>query len=185
MFYFLGYIIYMILSSVGITFGYHRYFSHREFKVSNLTEVIMLCCGVICGGRDPLSWVGVHRMHHAFSDTNQDPHPSGWRALLSVWRVNNIPRRFIRDMYCNSNVMWFHKYHKIVWLGSAVLCIGIIELWITVQLLSWLGFGLLNYFGHKEGKPVNVRLLNLIAPFEGNHADHHQGKPTALGTIGL
>ena len=62
----------MILATVGISFGYHRYFSHREFFATRWQEIIMLYCGLLCGARSSLTWVGVHRMHHEHADTPKD-----------------------------------------------------------------------------------------------------------------
>lgn len=183
MIYIFSYILYYILVSIGITFGYHRYFSHKEFNATKFQEIGFLLCGVLCGGRDPISWVGVHRMHHQYSDTDDDPQPSGWKALFSVWKIKTVPRRFVKDLYANPRVVWFHKYHKYVWLLSAILFLPIIEVWLIIQFLSWLGFGTLNCFGHWNNKPTNNLWLNVIAPFEGNHADHHKTKPTSLDTI--
>jgi hypothetical protein len=41
-------------------------------------------------------------------------------------------------------------------------------------ILSYLGFGVLNLFGHDLKGPVNNFWINLIAPLEGNHKDHHE-----------
>ena len=177
----ISYFIYYVLVTIGITYGYHRYFSHKEFNANKLSEIIMLICGLLCGGRSPLSWAGIHRMHHAYSDTEKDPHGTGWKALFSIWKVKHIPRKFVNDLYKNPRVMWFHKYHKIIWIISGILFLPIIEVWLLIQFFSWAGFGILNYFGHVNGKPVNRPWINFIAPFEGNHADHHAKKPASLG----
>jgi hypothetical protein len=39
--------------------------------------------------------------------------------------------------------------------------------------LSYVGFGVLNLFGHDANGPTNNKFINLIAPFEGNHREHH------------
>lgn len=166
-----GYIIYMVLVYIGITLGYHRYFSHKEFVTSDWQQIVMLSCGAICGGRDPFGWVGIHRMHHAYSDTSKDPQPTGWRAFFSIWPEVTIPRKFVKDLYRNRILLWFHKHHKWIWIGS-IFVIGW-ENWLWVQFFSWLGFGMINYFGHKNGQPVNAWGLNIIAPGEGSHKDHH------------
>ena len=36
-------------------------------------------------------------------------------------------------------------------------------------LLGYAGIGILNYFGHQDGKPMNRWFINILAPFEGNH----------------
>lgn len=177
----LSYLLYYALATIGITFGYHRYVSHKNFKVNSVGEVFILSCGLLCGGRSPLSWAGIHRMHHLYSDTEKDPHGTGLNALLSIWKVKDIPRKFVKDLYKNPRVVWFHKYHKVLWLSSAIVCLPIIEYWVLIQLYSWAGFGILNYFGHVDRKPVNRAWINIIAPFEGNHADHHAIKPASLG----
>lgn len=170
-----GYISYLIIVSLGISFGYHRYFSHNQFKISKVGEIIFLSCGIICGGRSPLSWVGVHRMHHAYSDTDKDPQNVGTVSLLfSLWRVKSIPKKFIADLLKNPRVMFFHKYRLYLWVGSFLVFIPIIHIWIIIQIFSYFGFGMINYFGHREGKPTNCWWLNFIAPFEGNHKSHHQ-----------
>ena len=104
-----AYLTYYILATVGITFGFHRYFALRDFKVHSTIEVVMLYCGVLCGGQSALSWSGVHRMHHAYADTKKDPHSpkynKWWQILFSTWRVDNIPRKFVKDLFKNPRVM--------------------------------------------------------------------------------
>ena len=120
-----AYLTYYILATVGITFGFHRYFAHRDFKVHPTIEVVMLYCGVLCGGQSALSWSGVHRMHHAYADTKKDPHSpkynKWWQVLFSTWRVNNIPRKFVKDLFKNPRVMFFHKYRYYILAISYVL----------------------------------------------------------------
>ena len=90
-----------------------------------MIEVVMLYCGVLCGGQSALSWSGVHRMHHAYADTKKDPHSpkynKWWQILFSTWRVNNIPRKFVKDLFKNPRVMFFHKYRYYILVISYVL----------------------------------------------------------------
>ena len=55
----------------------------------------MLYLGSLCGCQSPISWSGVHRMHHAYADTSKDPHSPNFKKwyqiLFSSWRVKNIP----------------------------------------------------------------------------------------------
>lgn len=173
----------MILALIGITRGYHRYFSHKEFETNSLTEIFMLYCGLLCGVRSPLTWAGVHRMHHAYSDTEQDPHSpkhiGKWRVFFSMYRVQKIPRKFIKDLLKNPRVMFFHKHGKTVWWVHVVITYFIFgSIAIAVNLLiifySYIGYGVLNTFGHDLKGPVNRLWINLIAPFEGQHRNHHE-----------
>ena len=178
----MSYIIYMAIALYGITRGYHRYFSHREFTTSTVQETLMLYCGLLCGVRSPLTWAGVHRMHHAYSDTTLDPHSpilmSKWRVFFSVYKVPTIPRKFIKDLLRNPRVMFFHKHGKIIWLSHfaiTYLVFGTIGIWVNLMIIffSYIGYGVLNTFGHDSQGPVNRFWISLIAPFEGNHQDHH------------
>lgn len=177
-----GYIIYWILALIGITYGYHRYFSHKQFKTLPIVEVVLLYIGLLCGGRSALTWAGVHRMHHAYADTDKDPHSSNnypWYVILfSLWRVDTIPRKFLKDLLKNPRVMFFHHYGKYILVAHWVTCFltfgwnGVIINSMLIGL-SYLGFGILNLFGHNLHGPINNIWINLIAPLEGNHKDHH------------
>lgn len=180
----ISYIVYWILAAVGITLGYHRYFSHGIFKTNpyhSFIEVILLYCGLLCGGQSPLSWSGVHRMHHAYVDTELDPHSpkykKWWQILFSTGKIKNIPRKFIRDLYNNPRIVFFHKYGKIILIYTYLFAVWInpIILYYLIMtfILSYLFYGMLNLLAHDDNGAVNKWWINLFAPFEGNHYDHH------------
>ena len=178
----LSYILYMALALTGITRGYHRYFSHAQFKTTYVMEIIMLYCGLLCGVRSPLTWAGVHRMHHAYSDTPKDPHSpkhvGKWRVFFSMYRIKTIPRKFIKDLLKNPRVMFFHKHGKTIWLTHFIITFfifGSVAIWVNFLIVafSYIGYGVLNTFGHDLEGPVNRLWINLIAPFEGAHENHH------------
>ena len=177
-----GYMIYWLMAAIGITYGYHRYFAHGDYKTSPLAEIVLLYFGLLCGGRSALTWAGVHRIHHAHADTDKDPHsPKNhpWYVILfSLWKVKQIPRKYIIDLIRNPRVMFFHKYGKLIftahWITTTLL-FGVNAVIINLMLfiLSYVGFGILNFYGHDAKGPANNFLINLVAPFEGNHRDHH------------
>ncbi len=183
-----GYILYWILAAIGITWGYHRYFAHGGKQQHPVLEIIYLYFGLLCGGRSLLTWAGVHRMHHAYADTENDPHsPKNhpWYVVLfSLWKVKSIPRKFLIDLIRNPRIMFFHKYGKYIFASHWVitfLIFGVNALIINSMIwtLSYIGFGVLNFYGHDAQGPANNLLINLIAPFEGNHKDHHNYNPKA------
>lgn len=175
---FYSYITYYVIATIGITFGYHRCFAHRDISVSPVFEVVMLYCGVLCGGQSALSWCGVHRMHHAYADTKKDPHcpkyNKWWQILFSTWRVKNIPRRFVKDLYQNPRVMFFHNYRYETLAVTYLLFYPYMLYLIATFVLSYVFYGMLNLFGHNDNGPINRWWINLFAPFEGNHNDHHR-----------
>ena len=182
-----GYLFYYAAALIDISIGYHRYFTHRSFSTNSINEVIFLVAGLLCGGRSALTWAAVHRMHHAKSDTEHDPHSpkykGAWKVLASKWHVDYIPKKYIVDLIRNPRVVWFHKNGKYLHILFAILILlTSVKLFLIVVvipfILAWLGFGMLNYFAHKNGQPQDVPLLNFIAPGEGWHKTHHH-KPMA------
>lgn len=59
---------------VAITAFYHRYFSHKTFSTSRLTQFIFALIGSAATQRGPLWWASHHRHHHYYSDTDEDVH---------------------------------------------------------------------------------------------------------------
>jgi stearoyl-CoA desaturase (delta-9 desaturase) len=178
-----GYLFYYIAAMIGISAGYHRYFSHRSFKTSKVTEIVMLFFGMICGARSPITWCAVHRMHHSTSDTERDPHSPVYKGakdvILSQWHVSHIPRKYIKDLLSNPRVVFFHRYGKYIhaYFAIAMLMISIKVFVIFVAIpfiLAYVGFGFLNYIAHKNGEPTDVPIMNLLAPGEGWHKYHHE-----------
>ena len=73
-----------VLSGLGITVGYHRYFTHGSFKAKPWLRVALAVAGSFAVQGEIIQWVADHRRHHAFSDVEGDPH-SPWRFGESVW----------------------------------------------------------------------------------------------------
>jgi len=178
-----GFFFYYISATIGLSTGYHRYFSHRSFSASPVAEVIMLFFGLICGGRSALTWVAVHRMHHAHTDTDSDPHSPKFKGaanvLLSRWRVPYIPKKFIKDLLKNPRLVFFHRYGKYIHLIYALLLFAIsvdalLIFAVMPFVFSYIGFGVLNYVAHRKGQATNVPWTNIIAPGEGWHENHHK-----------
>ena len=62
------------LRMVAITAFYHRYFAHKTFKTTRITQFIFALIGSAATQRGPLWWASHHRHHHYFSDTDKDVH---------------------------------------------------------------------------------------------------------------
>jgi hypothetical protein len=82
-------------------------------------------------------------------------------------------------MIKNPRVVFFHKHRYTIYIANTILwflLFGVNALVILsiIFLLAYLGFGVLNLFGHDAEGPANRLWVNVIAPFEGNHKDHHE-----------
>jgi len=181
-----GFLWYQVIAIFGISVGLHRYFSHKQFQGSKTFEIVCLTLATIAGARSPLVWVGAHRIHHVYSDTDKDPHSPDylgfWRVFLNLWNVDNIwsfaHRKYIKDLIDNPRIMFFHRNWKIVYfLLSAITIMISIELFVTVMLIpliiSFFAYGLFNAGGHKNGGPITNIWINILSAGEGFHDIHH------------
>ena len=87
------YISYIILATIGATFGLHRYWSHKQGKRRVWFEWLSLFCALPLGVYKPLGWIGIHRLHHKYSDTILDPHcpdHKGLKVLFSDFSDSNL-----------------------------------------------------------------------------------------------
>ncbi|MDQ3765644.1 MAG: acyl-CoA desaturase [Actinomycetota bacterium] len=66
-----------LFSGLGVTVGFHRYFTHRGFKVDRGLRRGLAIAGSMALQGDVITWVANHRRHHAFADKEGDPH-SPW-----------------------------------------------------------------------------------------------------------
>jgi stearoyl-CoA desaturase (Delta-9 desaturase) len=73
-----------LVSGLGITVGFHRYFTHSSFKARRGLRIALALAGSLAVEGPPTRWVADHRRHHAFSDREGDPH-SPWRYGESFW----------------------------------------------------------------------------------------------------
>jgi stearoyl-CoA desaturase (Delta-9 desaturase) len=76
-------VTFYILSGLGVTAGFHRYFTHGSFKAKRPLRVALAAFGSLAVQGNVIQWVADHRRHHAFSDVEGDPH-SPWRYGESV-----------------------------------------------------------------------------------------------------
>jgi stearoyl-CoA desaturase (delta-9 desaturase) len=71
-------LVFYNISGLGITVGFHRYFTHGSFKAKRGLRIALAIAGTLAIEGPPTRWVADHRRHHAFSDKEGDPH-SPWR----------------------------------------------------------------------------------------------------------
>jgi stearoyl-CoA desaturase (Delta-9 desaturase) len=74
-------------TGLGISIGFHRYFTHRSFKAKQGLRIMLAIAGSMALEGPVLGWVADHRRHHKYSDREGDPHSpwrfgNDWRALV-------------------------------------------------------------------------------------------------------
>jgi len=116
---------YFALTSMAITVGYHRYFSHMSFRTNPVIRFLLLFFGAATFEQSALKWSAQHRQHHQFTDTDQDPYNinrgffyahCGW-ILFYKHRVNydNAP-----DLQKSKLVMSQHHLYTLWSLGAGM-----------------------------------------------------------------
>ncbi|MBK9739634.1 MAG: acyl-CoA desaturase [Actinobacteria bacterium] len=91
-------VVFWTITALGITVGYHRYFTHGSFKANRAVKITLALMGsyALEGSLD--QWVADHRKHHKFSDEVGDPH--------SPWRFGTSRRAVAKGLYY-AHVGWF------------------------------------------------------------------------------
>ncbi|TDB76636.1 acyl-CoA desaturase [Micromonospora sp. KC723] len=86
-----------LVSGLGITVGYHRYFTHGSFKASRPLRIALAVAGSFAVQGEIIQWVADHRRHHAFADLDGDPH--------SPWRYGETVRGLVKGLF-HAHVGW-------------------------------------------------------------------------------
>ena len=171
-----------VISHWGASILLHRYYCHKQFKVPVWFETIGLAMLMVACIRTPIGWIASHRMHHAHSDTEHDPHAAKhvgyWRVLFTTWQIDRIPMKYARDLFRNPRLVFCHKH----WLKILII-VNIVSFaispyfWIafaaTPFIFAKIGFGLLNTVGHRVEGGADVPWLNFFIAGEGFHKQHH------------
>lgn len=139
-------VIWALIINIGTEAGGHRYFVHRSYKTSRIKERSMLFLQTLCGEGSILSFCGVHRQHHAFTDTDKDPHSPVTRTLISVvyWLspVNINPRYvsdWIKDRYVRFQHDHYFKIHAALFLIiTAIFGIAVYGYVISLSVVATL-----------------------------------------------
>jgi stearoyl-CoA desaturase (delta-9 desaturase) len=66
--------LFYLIPGLGITVGFHRYFTHRSFETSRVVKTLLAVLGSMTSQGPVCQWVSDHRKHHAHSDVEGDPH---------------------------------------------------------------------------------------------------------------
>jgi|688.fasta_scaffold214618_3 fatty-acid desaturase len=193
------FIMWMLVSGLGIAVGYHRVFSHKTHELPRWKENIILFLAVFAGQGSSIFWVAIHRgYHHPHADTARDLHSPTvhgvWHAFAGWFKEmteNNpvVNPKYAVDLMRKSNHVWFHKHQlKILWGVPFLVALFDWKLALTAFcLVSFIGVmqdNLINVFGHMKGimgyrtfenkdNSYNNILLGYLAWGQGWHNNHH------------
>lgn len=197
----LGGIVLGFLQMLGITAGYHRLWSHQAFEASMPVKYLLSVLGAMSWQGSIRWWVLRHRLHHRFTDTEDDPYDAtkglwfshfGW--LFIDQRLHKKGLVDMSDSDADPVVRWNKDTtpHVVIGLGIfAPLLVGQYMgdalggfLWVGVmaRIISWNGIFAINSFAHmwgyrdfnEEATAATSLLCALLSNGEGNHSYHHE-----------
>jgi stearoyl-CoA desaturase (Delta-9 desaturase) len=177
----IGLVMYVI-SGLGITVGFHRFFTHGSFRAGRALKIALAVAGSLAIEGPVVRWVADHRRHHAFSDREGDPH-SPWRygetvpALIKgLWHAHSgwlfdreltNPRKYTPDLLRDRDL------DRVSRAFPALVAVSMLLPPLLGGLLSWSWQGALT--GLFWGSLVRVALLHHVT-WSINSICHAMGK---------
>lgn len=190
-------LLHWICGGLGICLGYHRLLTHRSFRVPKWLEYLLTFFGTLSLQGGPMSWVAAHRLHHARSDAEGDPHSPQksffWGHMGWVLTRNPLLdhydkyRRYVRDLEQDRFHHFIERYQALGPLllaaalyalgGASYVVWGIFVRTTLVYHCTWLVNSASHLWGYKsfetnEGS-TNNWWVALLGYGEGWHNNHH------------
>ncbi|AXB41966.1 acyl-CoA desaturase [Amycolatopsis albispora] len=161
-------VAFYVIGTLGVTVGYHRYFTHGAFKASRPLRIALAVAGGMAVQGSVIFWVASHRRHHAFADREGDPH-SPWlfgtspKALAKgFWHAHmgwmfqrevTSYERFAPDLLADGDLRVVNRYFWL-WttlsLAAPALLGGLLtwSFWGAVTAFFWAGLVRIAFLHH-------------------------------------
>jgi stearoyl-CoA desaturase (delta-9 desaturase) len=154
----LAIIMFYSYSILGISMMLHRYYTHKSFKLGNLAKWFYTVFAVLAGRGSPLGWVYIHRIHHATSDTEKDPHSPHNKDFTFVGfkPTDTKFNPFIVKELLTPVHLKIDKYYILFILGFLLLLSIVnynlvIYMWAIPVFIVSISQTMFNYFCHMNG----------------------------------
>ena len=192
-----------IVGSLGVGLGWHRLLTHRGFKAPKWLEYTLSIFATMSIQDSPDKWVATHRIHHAFTETERDPHStrSGfWWAQIGwiVWGTAQdhdkaTLKKYVPDLIKDRGHALISRFYYVPIIISAVLLFAIggwsMVVWGVLARVvvgwhtTWFVNSLSHIFGsrpHDTGDDsTNNWFVALLTFGEGWHNNHHMSPTSA------
>jgi stearoyl-CoA desaturase (delta-9 desaturase) len=185
---------------IGITAGYHRYFSHRSYKTSRVFQFLLAFLAQTSAQKGALWWAAHHRHHHKHSDTDKDIHSpvtKGFWYSQVGWIMNSSTEetnwKYIQDFAKFPELRWLNRFFLVpptlyavaLWLAWGWS--GLFWGFFFSTMMLYHGTFLINSLTHVFGKvryrsgdeSKNSFILAILTCGEGWHNNHHYYQATA------
>lgn len=189
--------LWWVCGGIGITLGYHRYFTHKSYATPKAVQYILAFCGCLAGEAGPISWVAAHRYHHSYSDMSEDPHSpkKGFWWAHVVWLFGREKfladydsyRKYCPDLAQDKVLVFFDRFHMLpVFILAGILYVlggwhfivwGIFVRSVLVYHSTWLVNSASHMWGYRTYQTTDDSRNNwwvaALAFGEGWHNNHH------------
>ncbi len=173
---------------LGITMGYHRFYSHRAFKMPKWIEYYLLFFAHVMMVGPAITWVANHREHHKYVDTPKDPHSPHYRGWLMAYAgqvLIDIDFKLVKDLLKdNLHRMQVKYYWYVVFVYAGILFAidpnALIYAWLVPAGFAKLIGSLVFTFSHRGKRAHSDTWVGIITLGEGFHEAHHVNARTAL-----
>ncbi len=128
-----------VVRMLAITGVYHRYFSHRTYRLNRFWQFIAAVLGNSAAQRGPLWWAAHHRHHHRCADQADDPHSpvqhGFWRShVLWLTTPKHFPTRYqyVQDWARFPELRFLNRFSMLVplaLLGACLLAGWALQTW--------------------------------------------------------
>ena len=173
--------VYFLNGCLGMTMTYHRLLSHRSWNPPNWMAYLFTLFATIGLTGSAISWVAVHRKHHAFTDTEKDPHSPEhqgrfWAHYLSMFASVDI--KYAAHLFKDKFYTFQHKNYVLINLGyatalAAIDPFAVVYAWLVPAMMLWNGGSSIVSMSHRNNTIYNDTVLALLTWGEGYHANHH------------
>ena len=190
-------VFWWLANSLGIGLAYHRLLTHRGFKTPQWLEYTLTFFGTMALQSGAISWVTTHRLHHAFTETDKDPHSPlkglywahiGWIFQGTAQNQTEATmKRYSPDLMKDPVHRFMNKYY---WASSILVAVLLLAVggWTMVIwgvflriVFGWHSTWLVNSATHTWGTrrfdsrdtSTNNGLIAALTFGEGWHNNHH------------
>ena len=163
------------LHLLGITAGYHRLWSHRSYEATAALRLFLAVIGLQAFQGSGYWWAMRHRLHHRFTDTDNDPHSikrglwwahMGWlfvppprfsklalvgaKDLTEDW-VLMAQKRWLLPLYVVFGLLYPATMGWLLGGGSERVMDGVLYVGVVARVVSWHSIWSINSVSHAYG----------------------------------
>ncbi len=192
-----------IVGSLGVGLGWHRLLTHRGFKAPKWLEYTLSIFATMSIQDSPDKWVATHRIHHAFTETDKDPHSTKlgfWWAQMGwiVWGTAQdhdaaTLKKYVPDLIKDRGHALISRFYYVPIIISVAIFFAIggwtMVVWgvFARVVVGWHTTWFVNSLSHIFGSrpfdtaddSTNNWFVALLTFGEGWHNNHHMSPTSA------